>query len=145
MPSQNVRTHQRMGKDGTKHTVRQHSRTFVGGGKPSGKQSWSLGFEPLTPARASAGALIGGAAYWLFSGAMSLVVLIGFCITAAVAAIMGFDAVKKKVSQRKNSGKRSVTGLRARVRAASARERFKRAWERWVRFWVNWYKKRETK
>lgn len=120
MPRQAVRAYQRVGKGGTQHTVRRHARDIPGARKTA-SGGW---FQPVTPARASAGALIGGASYWTFSGAMSLVMLVGFSITAAVGAIMGYDKVKTTVKRRKAAGgKRSVTRLRAKVAVSNAKQK----------------------
>jgi len=48
---------------------------------------------------------------------MSLIAAIGWSITAACAALMGYDAVRKQVRKRKAAGgKRSVARLRAKVK-----------------------------
>jgi hypothetical protein len=163
MPKTTVRSTYRQNPDGVgTHKVKAHKRDVKGARKHA---TASIGFQPVTPARASTGALIGGATYWLFSGTMSVLKLIGFSLTVAVGLIMGYDKVQKHRSTRYKAKKRSVALLRAKVKKdavkhkigtwKSGREKRRKAWrakvekmplkrrfnpvyrtKRWFRFYV---------
>lgn len=118
MPKANVRATYRANPGGVgTHKVKAHKRDVKGARKHA---ATAVGFQPVTPVRASCGALIGGATYWTFSGAMSVIALIGFSLTVAVGSIMGYSAVQKRRSGKR---KRPVAVLRAKVKWSETKHR----------------------
>lgn len=148
MHKTNIRSTYRQNPDGVgTHKVKAHKRYVKGAGEVA---TAPIGFQPVTPARASSGVLIGGATYWLFSGTMHVLMLIGFSLTVAVSLLMSYDKVQKKRSSR-GKRKRPVPVLWAKVKKDAAkhkittwksgRKKSSKRWrgraKRWLRFRLN--------
>lgn len=125
MPKTAVRPTERVSKNGVRHNVKGHRREIPGAKKAPTR---SFGFQPITPTRATCGALVGSAAYWTFAASMSVVAALMFSIATACAALMGEHAVRGAYRKRKakRGGRKSVARLRAEVKFGRAKERFSR-------------------